>query len=259
MYNIEILKKENVNLEKSLELFGDMETYNNTLIDFYKELDNKLLNLKKFKENGDMSNYAVLVHSLKSDAKYFGFDDFSQMCLDHEMKSKSNDVYYISENFTNLMQKGIKIANVIREYLGDNTKLSIINENEKIKEKSGKILVVDDSNIISNFISSIFSNSYEIIEAKDGATAIEKLSDSSLKIDCMLLDLNLPNINGYEVLNYMKVNNISNNIKVAIITGSDAKSVLDNIKDYKVDVIVEKPFNEATIKTVVEKLVKKDA
>ena len=256
MYDIEILKRENVNIEKSLELFGDMNTYNNTLIEFYKELDNKLLNLKKYKENGDMSNYAIAVHSLKSDAKYFGFDEFSNMCLEHENKSKSNDLYYISTNFDNLMKMGIKVAKIIKEYLNDNTELKIANQ-YNVNEKKGVILVVDDSNIISSFINSVFNNAYEIIEAKDGMQAIEKLSNQSLKIDCMLLDLNLPNMNGYEVLKFMATNNIV--VKVAIITGSDPKVVLENVKNYRVDVIVEKPFNEMTIKRVVERLIKKDA
>ena len=73
----------------------------------------------------------------------------------------------------------------------------------------------------------------------------------------MLLDLNMPNVNGYEVLKFMHTNNIFKDINVAIITGTDSKSVLENIKGYPVVAILEKPFNENNVKAVVDMLIKK--
>lgn len=259
MNDINILKKNGVNLEKSLELFGNIETYNSTIVDFYKELSSKLLNLKKFKENGDMSNYSILVHSLKSDARYFGFDVFASLCEEHELKSKSNDVYYVSTNFDTLIKEGIKTIDIVKEYIGAEDSTPIENEFNDRKMVNGKILVVDDSDIISNFIKSIFNNMYEVVDAKDGTSAINILSSDENNVDCMLLDLNLPRVNGYEVLEFMQSKNLFDKINVAIITGSDIDVALQNTKKYKISVVVEKPFNEVSIKNVVEKLMKKDA
>lgn len=257
MYDTKILLDANVNLQKSLELFGDIDTYNSTIVDFFKEIDDKLKNLKKYKELGDMSNYSILVHSLKSDSRYFGFDNFASMCEEHELKSKENDVFFVSNNFDSLIDEGIKVFKIIEKYLGVNSELSITKDVSPLKDIKGRILVVDDSNIISTFINGIFKNAYEVLEAFDGNEAISMISDPNNNIDCMLLDLNLPNVNGYEVLKYMKVNNIFPRVKVAIITGSDSKVVLENIKDYDVKAIVEKPFNETNIRNVVEKLTTK--
>jgi DNA-binding NtrC family response regulator len=127
-----------------------------------------------------------------------------------------------------------------------------VEQTSTVKDKS--ILVVDDSNVISTYLSSIFKDRYNIIIAKDGDEAIAKLSDPSLNIQVMLLDINLPTVNGYEVLNYMKVNNIDK-VNVAIVTGNDSKTVVEKVKDYNVGVIVEKPFNEASIKSAVDRLV----
>ena len=95
MFNSKILTDNGVNLEKSLELFGDMNTYNETLSDFLSDVENKLADIKKYKEAADMANYAILVHSLKSDARYFGFEMLADMAYNHEMESKAKNMYYV--------------------------------------------------------------------------------------------------------------------------------------------------------------------
>jgi len=252
MYNTELLTSNGVNLQKSLELFGDMDTYNDTIKDFRNELGTKLNLIKEYKEKSDMANYAIQVHSLKSDARYFGFDTLADLAFEHETKSKANDIYYVSEHFNELISEAYKVSNIVNEYLGVDAPKLKVETPTAIKDKS--ILVVDDSNVISTYLSSIFKDRYNIIIAKDGDEAIAKLSDPSLNIQVMLLDINLPTVNGYEVLNYMKVNNIDK-VNVAIVTGNDSKSVIEKVKGYKVGVIVEKPFNEASIKNAVDKLV----
>jgi len=257
MFNSKILTDNGVNVEKSLELFGDMDTYNETLSDFLNDVENKLADIKKYKEAADMANYAILVHSLKSDARYFGFEKLAELSYNHEMESKKNNMYYVYDHYDELMEEARKIISIAKTYLGVN----VSNDIEEVKQETKKdsaILVVDDSNIISNFITNIFDDNYEVIVAKDGGEAIDKLSNLTIEIVGMLLDLNMPNVNGYEVLRFMKTNNIFKDINVAIITGNDSKSVLENIREYPVVAILEKPFNENNIKTVVEMLIKKN-
>ena len=252
MFDVNILKEYGVNLEKSLELFGDMETYNDTIKDFYPELERKLGLIEEYKNKNDMANYAINVHSIKSDARYFGFEKLGDMAYDHEMKSKANDTDYVSDHYNELMEEAYKVANIVNEYLGDSAPNHESVDNSSVR-KDKSILVVDDSNVISNYLKGIFDDQYNIEIAKDGDEAIAKLSDKSLNLKVMLLDLNLPTVNGYEVLNFMKVNNI-NDVNVAIVTGNDSHAVLEKVKGYRVGVIVEKPFNEASIKSAVEKL-----
>ena len=68
----------------------------------------------------------------------------------------------------------------------------------------------------------------------------------------MLLDINMPNVDGYEVLKFMKTNNLFNRINVAIISGSDPNQILSTTKDYPIKAILEKPFNEENIKKIVD-------
>lgn len=253
MFDTKLLTDNGVNLEKSLELFGDMDTYNDTIKEFQQELGNKLEKIKEEKEQGDMPNYAINVHSLKSDARYFGFEVLGDMAYDHEMKSKANDTAYVNEHFDELMAEATKTLNIVNEYLGMSE--SDHQEEKEVTVKDKSILVVDDSNVISTYLSNIFENEYNIYVADDGDEAISKLSDKSLNIKLMLLDINLPTVNGYEVLEFMKVNNI-NDINVAVVTGNDSNEVVEKVKGYRVGVIVEKPFNENSIRSAIENLVK---
>lgn len=253
MFDTKLLTDNGVNLEKSLELFGDMDTYNDTIKEFQQELGNKLEKIKEEKEQGDMSNYAINVHSLKSDARYFGFEVLGNLAYDHEMKSKANDTAYVNEHFDELMAEATKTLNIVNEYLGMSESEHPVEKEVTVKDKS--ILVVDDSNVISTYLSNIFEDEYNIYIASDGDEAISKLSDKSLNIKLMLLDINLPTVNGYSVLEFMKVNNI-NDINVAVVTGNDSNEVVEKVKGYRVGVIVEKPFNENSIRSAIENLVK---
>ena len=257
MYNTKILTDNGVNLEKSLELFGDMDTYNETLVDFLNDVERKLHDIKKYKELSDMANYAILVHSLKSDAKYFGFERLAELAYNHELRSKANDMYYVADNYKELMEEANRIVKLVKSYLGVATEKDIKKETtHSDNTEKNKILVVDDSNIISNFITKIFDDTYDVISLKDGKEAIDFLASNTSTIRGMLLDLNMPNVNGYEVLNFMKINNFFSKISVAIITGTDSASVLQNTKVYPIVAILEKPFNEANVRKVVNMLVK---
>ena len=92
MKDVNLLVNNGVNVNKALELFGDMATYDDTLVTFLNDAENKLKQIDDYKEKADMANYAILVHSLKSDAKYFGFDKLAELAYDHEMKSKANEI-----------------------------------------------------------------------------------------------------------------------------------------------------------------------
>ena len=252
MKDVNILKNNGVNVEKSLELFGDMDTYNETLETFLGEIDEKISNIKKYKEIADMANYAILVHSLKSDAKYFGFDKLAELSYNHELESKANHIYYVYDHFDELMNETDRILNIVREYFGKET----VKKEEFNIVKDKTILVVDDSEVISSFIKKIFNNEFNVVVAKDGMEAVKQLNND--KLVGMLLDLNMPNVNGFQVLEYFKANNLFKKIPVSIITGLGNDDFINKAREYPIIDVLRKPFNERDIKTVVEKTVKID-
>ncbi len=255
MKDRKFLEDNGVNVEKSLELFGDMETYNLTLRDFLSAIEEKVKKIKEYKEATDMPNYAILVHSLKSDAKYFGFENLAELAYDHELKSKANNMYYVFDHFNELMKETTKVINIVKEYFGDKTiPVEDIEELKFDPTKDKTILVVDDSNVIRIFIEKVFKGAYAVISAGDGKEAIDIIENrKDNNIVAMLLDLNMPNCSGIEVLEFLKDNQLFNTIPVSIITGEDSNETIEEVAKYPIVEVLTKPFNERDIKRVVEK------
>ena len=116
--NVEFLKENDIDVEVGLELLGDMEMYNETLDDFLTESETRLPKIEEYKNNSDMPNYAILVHSMKSDSKYLGFTSLAQLSLDHELKSKENDIDYVNANYETLINEANRIIDIVKKYLG---------------------------------------------------------------------------------------------------------------------------------------------
>ena len=109
------LLKNGIDLNKALELLGDMETYNETLKEFYKNINDRINKLNNYKN--DLPNYAIEAHALKSDSKYLGFIKLADLAYNHEMKSKENDSKYINDNYESLMVELNRILEIVKKYL----------------------------------------------------------------------------------------------------------------------------------------------
>lgn len=273
MGDVNLLMKNGVDINQSLELFGDMATYDDTIGEFLIGAGEKLPKLKYYKDRKDMANYAIIVHSLKSDAKYFGFTKLAELSYEHEMKSKANDFYYVYEHFDELMAEADRIVHLVKQYMGkEETPTEATNQvfdikidnNVNVEEFSfgeiyteKTILVVDDSNIVRNFAKRIFEGQYKVGTAKDGKEAIDliKANKDNDNIVCILLDLNMPNVDGFAVLDFMKNNNLFVKFPVSIISGDSSKSTIDRAFTYHIVDMLGKPFTEQDVKRVLEKTI----
>ena len=261
MRDIKFLEKNGVDINKSLELFGDINTYNDTIGEFLVGIHNKINELIKFMNNSDLANYAIYVHSIKSDAKYFGFTKLAEMAYEHEMKSKAGDLYYVTSHINDLIKEVNNTIILIQDYMNGNDNEvkeetnPVDNENAGETYTSKTILVVDDSNIIRNFVKRIFSDKYNVGTASDGEEAINiiKANQDNEFIEAILLDLNMPKVDGFAVLDYMKENDLLKKMPVSIISGDSSKETIDKAFTYQIVDMLEKPFNDQSIKMVIEK------
>ena len=115
--NIELLKQNGINLEAALENLGDMDMYNDIANDFLTESKDRLPNIKKYLEESDIPNYAILVHAMKSDSKYLGFSRLAELSYEHEMSSKEGNIAYVQEHFNELMEEANRIITILQQYL----------------------------------------------------------------------------------------------------------------------------------------------
>ena len=255
MKDISFLKEHGVDVNSSLELFGDIDTYNETLIEFKNGIDGKLEQIDKFSKDQDMPNYAIYVHSLKSDCKYFGFLKLAEIAYEHEMKSKANDYAYVKDRYQSLLEEAAKVKKLVNEYLGGTE--SIYED----KEGSNKdvILVADDSEVIRIFVKKIFNDEYDLAFAKDGEETLNiiKSHENDNRLKAILLDLNMPKVNGFAVLDYMKENNLLSKMPVTIVSGDSSSEAINKAFTYDIVDMLNKPFSETKIKEVVEKTINK--
>lgn len=254
MKSVEFLKANNVKVEESLELFGDIETYNETLKEFQKGIAGKLMQIDKFFKEGDMPNYAIIVHSLKSDCKYFGFMELADIAYQHELESKASNMNYVRANYALLIDETNKIIKLVNDYFSEE-EVPIIAESQSSKEDI--ILIADDSEVIRIFVKKIFDAKYELAFATDGEEALNiiKNHQEDNRIKAILLDLNMPKVNGFAVLDYLKTNNLLAKMPVTIISGDSSKDSIDRAFTYNIIDMINKPFSEAKIKEVVEKTI----
>lgn len=115
------LTKNGVNLDYALSLLGDMEMYNMTISDFLSEVENKWKRINEYKNTGNMKDYSIEVHSLKSDCKYLGFMELADISYKHELKSKENNFDYVNDNFKRLEDEYKRVLNVVKTYVKDNS------------------------------------------------------------------------------------------------------------------------------------------
>ena len=119
-YDRKYLEEHGVDINTALELLGDMNMYNVTLQDFYRDVFEKWRKIEGYKEENNMSEYSVLVHSLKSDCKYLGFMKLADISYQHELKSKENDIEYVKEHFKELEDEYHKVIDIVKEYIEHN-------------------------------------------------------------------------------------------------------------------------------------------
>lgn len=261
MKDVNVLIDNGVDVKKSLELFGDMNTYDMMLEDFLREVDGKIASAKRYLDMSDMPNYAIIVHSLKSDCRYFGINKLADMFYDHELAGKRNDSFYVRENFEPLMAEAKKMLNVLKRYMGilveeETIPVSVSAPVQLQSTGNGTIVVVDDSNIIRNFIQKIFAGKYEVVAVNDGQEAIGTIDNMPKeRIMCIFLDLNMPGVDGFQVLDHFKATGLFDKVPVSIISGSGDAETVSKAFSYPIVDMLQKPFNEGKIRDIAEKMI----
>ena len=120
-----------------------------------------------------------------------------------------------------------------------------------------KFLVVDDFStmrrIVRNLLKEVgYSN---VDEAEDGAIAIGKLKNT--KFDFVVSDINMPNMNGFELLRQIRADAQLKNIPVLLVTAEAKKEDIINAAQCGASGYIVKPFTKATLEEKLVKIIEK--
>lgn len=110
-------------------------------------------------------------------------------------------------------------------------------------QQKQKILIVDDSEMNRDLLMVILEDEYEIIQAKDGVQAVDYLQKHAEELSLILLDLVMPQMDGFEVLVYMNKEHWIENVPVVIISAEDAPAYIKRGYDLGVTDFIGKPFD----------------
>ena len=110
------------------------------------------------------------------------------------------------------------------------------------------ILIVDDSELNRALLSDMLSDDFDIIEAENGAEAIRILHEKELEISLMLLDIVMPELDGFEVLAVMNKKEWIKSIPVIMISAETSSTSIDRAYDLGAVDYISRPFDERTVK-----------
>ena len=113
--------------------------------------------------------------------------------------------------------------------------------------KKPTILVVDDMTTTLLLLHDLLKDTYEVKIAKSGTKALEIL-DAPNDIDLILLDVEMPDINGYDVCKRIKNNETIKNIPIIFITGRTSQEDEEYGLNLGAIDYITKPFNKAIVK-----------
>lgn len=149
-----------------------------------------------------------------------------------------------------------KIDKITKERIA-NEKVVSLSDYRKVDEKKEPItiLAIDDDETIRNVLKRLFeAEGFKVITAADGTQLSDVLDDSPL--DLIILDVDLPWINGFELCDLMKENRDLKKIPVIFISGHTSDEDVKQGFEVGADDYIKKPFDNEQIKSVVRTLLR---
>lgn len=217
--------------------------------------------------NSDNKVIVVLVSKVNNSKKYNTMNDEVNSNIENKLKKVIDSVSLAILKIHNVVNNGNNIHNkeeFINSILSSLTNefpefTESLNDNAMFLTDMGKstVLIIDDDKMTCNLIKKIFEKKFDVVLAHNGEEAIQLLKDSDLKnnIACIFLDLIMPILDGFSVLDYLNDNNYLNKLPVIIISGNYDKETRNRAYGYRIADMLEKPFNVQVIRHRIENLI----
>ena len=214
--------------------------------------ESNVLIAKKINNNNNELNMITLIktnemleneniESIDSEAL---IEDFSEVIL-----KIYNTIDMTKENIPALDYIKTLLKDLNKKYpkLNSSLEKNIINE---VNKSRNTLLIVDDDILTRNILKKTFEKDFDIVIASNGKEAIDILednyknnSDKYLNFVGIFLDIEMPVLNGFAVLDYLEQRNLINKMPVIIISGVEDKEIRQKVYNYNIADMLEKPFN----------------
>ena len=118
-------------------------------------------------------------------------------------------------------------------------------------DKRQNILIVDDSKFNRDILKEILGETYNYLEAENGNQAIQIIGEN-IGIDLMLLDINMPQMNGFEVLKIMKRSQCIEETPVIMISSEESVDTMREAYEMGITDYITRPFDSVIVKKRVQ-------
>lgn len=134
--------------------------------------------------------------------------------------------------------------------------LELGKQGKPLKQVRPLVLIVDDSSMNRDILSDMLSSDYRILEAADGKKAISLLSQYGTQISLVLLDIVMPEKDGFEVLAKMNQEHWIDDIPVIMISSADSIQFIRKSYEYGASDYIGRPFDINTVRQRVFNIIK---
>lgn len=117
-----------------------------------------------------------------------------------------------------------------------------------MKCKKPTILISDDSRMNRELLISMLEDQYEIVETENGAQAVEFLREDASRFSAFLLDIQMPVMDGFDVLAYMNKYGWIEEIPVVIISSEDSSAYMERAYNLGAVDYIPRPFDETVVR-----------
>ena len=128
--------------------------------------------------------------------------------------------------------------------VANDIKKGMLCDREKIRQL---ILIVDDSELNRALLSEMLKDDFRILEASNGRECLDALEQYGMGISLVLLDINMPVMDGFEVLVQMNRNHWIEDIPVVMISSDDTESNIKRAYDMGVSDYIRRPFDAQVV------------
>ena len=164
----------------------------------------------------------------------------------------------VSASIGGVMSTGIPIRDAVliadkRMYLAKRCKNCVVTEDiapDAVRSDNARrpmVLIVDDSPMNRDILSEILSDDFEVLEAADGPKALEILDTWGIDISIVLLDIIMPDMDGFEVLSRMAEQGMLEDIPVVMISSEDSSLAVRRAYELGASDYISRPFDARVV------------
>ncbi|MCL2619264.1 MAG: response regulator, partial [Defluviitaleaceae bacterium] len=253
----QVIQIEGIDTQKGLVLAGgNPDVYLKVIRKYYENGRVLLKELEHAAHKGDLENYEIHVHALRGVSASIGADALAEPADALERASEQKNLGFVRARTPELLERlEATLRNIGSSLEKDAATAHSLKGSDTPVAAKQKILMIDDSDSFILILNSILKEDYETLISLDGEDGLE--TAELTKPDLILLDVVMPGMSGYEVLEKLKASETLRHIPVILITGkksedSEAKGYALGAADF-----IRKPFDRATVREKVDKLMRR--